>query len=281
MPANNHLWVWCVMGLSCSLAGCESVSEVPGGPVAQSVVPGSPDKASEKPQPGAAKAPVFVSTPTPRVVPTPQSESQAQVPTRDVDLAAFTADLGVGTLYATLKTNHGEIRCTLYEDRAPVTVANFVGLARGLKAWSMPEILDTLPPRIKGPGKPMVNTPLYDGRLCHRVIPNFVIQCGDPSGLGSGNPGYKIPDEFDRGLTHDRPGILSMANAGPGTGGSQFFITEQALPHLDGMFAIFGQCEDLDVIKEIASVPRDPKDRPLDDVIIEHIEIERVKESSE
>jgi cyclophilin family peptidyl-prolyl cis-trans isomerase len=137
---------------------------------------------------------------------------------------------------ATLKTTLGDIRIELFADRAPKTVANFVQLVK------------------KG---------FYNGVTFHRVIPGFMIQGGDPSGDGTGGPGYNIPDEFHATLRHDGPGILSMANAGPNTGGSQFFITLAATSWLDGKHAVFGRVRGgQDVVEKIAGVPRDPRDKP-------------------
>jgi cyclophilin family peptidyl-prolyl cis-trans isomerase len=143
---------------------------------------------------------------------------------------------------ATLKTTLGDIRIELFADRAPKTVANFVTLTK------------------KG---------FYNGVVFHRVIPGFMIQGGDPSGNGTGGPGYTIPDEFHATLRHEGPGILSMANAGPNTGGSQFFITLAATPWLDGKHAVFGKVRGgQDVVDKIAGVPRDARDKPRSPVTI-------------
>jgi peptidyl-prolyl cis-trans isomerase A (cyclophilin A) len=163
---------------------------------------------------------------------------------------------------AIIETTDGNITCTLFPDKAPLTVANFIGLANGKKAWKNPKT-----------GQ-MMHTPLYSGTICHRVIPNFMIQCGDPAGNGSGDPGYSFKDEFSPDLTFDQPGRLAMANSGPNTNGSQFFITEVPTPHLNGKHTIFGQCEDLDVVKKIARLATDPRnDRPYDPPKIIHIKI--------
>src|SRR5271157_3290334 len=137
---------------------------------------------------------------------------------------------------AIIQTTAGNITCTLFPGKAPLTVANFIGLATGTKAWKDPKT-----------GQ-MMHTPLYDGTIFHRVIPNFMIQGGDPIGTGSGDPGYSFKDEFTPDLTFDQPGRLAMANSGPNTNGSQFFITEVPTPHLNGKHTIFGQCQDLDVV---------------------------------
>jgi peptidyl-prolyl cis-trans isomerase A (cyclophilin A) len=186
-------------------------------------------------------------------------------PTAD-DLAAYTADLdGEGPLYATLETTMGTIRCRLLEEEAPMTVANFVGLARGLKAWRHPATGE------------VSKEPLYDGTIFHRVIPEFMIQGGDPLGEGRGGPGYRFANEVSADVRHDEPGTLSMANAGPGTNGSQFFITEVPQPRLDGDYNVFGRCENVDVVKEIARVEKvEPgSSRPKEDVVLERVVISR------
>jgi len=134
-----------------------------------------------------------------------------------------------GPLYATLKTSMGDIVIQLFDDKAPKTVANFVGLASGTKEWMDPKTDEK------------VKRPLYNGTIFHRVIPGFMIQGGDPRGNGTGGPGYRFEDEFHPDLRHNKAGILSMANAGPNTNGSQFFITHQATPQLDGRHSVFGE----------------------------------------
>ena len=141
----------------------------------------------------------------------------------------FKDKYGKGT-YAVIHTSMGDITARLYADKAPETVKNFVGLATGSKEWKDPKS-----------GKKMENTPLYKGVIFHRIIPDFMVQTGDPLGTGTGGPGYRFADEFHKDLKHDGPGILSMANAGPGTNGSQFFITHLATPHLDGRHTVFGK----------------------------------------
>lgn len=171
---------------------------------------------------------------------------------------------GEGQLYATLHTTLGDIKIKLFEKRAPKTVANFVGLATGKRTWMHPVTRDG------------ANTPYYDGLIFHRVIPGFMIQGGDPTGTGSGGPGYKFADEFHPELRHTKAGILSMANAGPGTNGSQFFITEGPTPHLDQKHSVFGEVvEGLDVVNAIANAPRGMRDRPTTDIAIERCVISR------
>lgn len=170
------------------------------------------------------------------------------VPPKAEDLQGYLADLeGDGKLMATFETDMGDIHCELYENEAPMTVANFVGLARGLKPFRNPN------------NNKDEQRPFFDGLVFHRVIPNFMIQGGDPKGVGTGGPGYRFGDEFHSSLRHDKPGRLSMANSGPGTNGSQFFITEKPTPHLDNKHTIYGQCDALDIIKRIAREGKSPK----------------------
>lgn len=181
------------------------------------------------------------------------------------DLRAFTSDLGEGKdLIASLHTSEGTIRCRLFEEHTPVTVANFVGLARGEKPWINPET-----------GEVVDGERFYDGLTFHRVIPGFLVQGGDPTGTGTGGPGYTIPDEISDALSHERPGMLGMANRGPDTGGSQFFITLAPAPHLDGRHTIFGTCKDLGVVRAVARVPADAENHPEDPPTIEKITFER------
>jgi peptidyl-prolyl cis-trans isomerase A (cyclophilin A) len=167
--------------------------------------------------------------------------------------------------YAHFKTSEGMIICRLHEKDAPVTVKNFTDLAEGKRDWK-----DSVSGK-SGPGA------LYGGTIFHRVIPNFMIQGGDPSGTGMGGPGYKFQDET-KGSPHrfDKPGKLAMANSGPNTNGSQFFITVAPTPHLNGNHTIFGEVvEGQDIAAKIANVQRNRQDRPLKDVVIESVTIER------
>jgi peptidyl-prolyl cis-trans isomerase A (cyclophilin A) len=170
----------------------------------------------------------------------------------------------VAATYATLKTSRGDIRVRLYPDTAPKTVENFVGLATGTKAWTDPKTGQR------------EQRPLYDGTVFHRVIPQFMIQGGDPLGTGVGGPGYKFEDEVGGGRRFDKPGYLAMANAGPNTNGSQFFITQVPTPWLDGKHTIFGEVvEGMEVVDQIAASQRDARDRPLEEIRLERVEIEQ------
>ncbi|ONH30593.1 peptidylprolyl isomerase [Pseudofrankia asymbiotica] len=168
-------------------------------------------------------------------------------------------------LYATLRTTQGDIEIRLFPDHAPKTVRNFVGLATGEQDWTDPST-----------GEKKTGTPLYSGTIFHRVIPNFMLQGGDPLGNGRGGPGYKFADEFHPDLSFDRPYLLAMANAGPGTNGSQFFITVAATDWLNRKHTIFGEVtRGTDVVDAIAKVPTGQQDRPRTDVVIEEIAVER------
>ena len=166
---------------------------------------------------------------------------------------------------AIIDTSAGKMSCTLFPDKAPIGVANFIGLANGTKDWTSPVT-----------HQKKHGVPLYDGTICHRVIPEFMIQCGDPAGNGSGDPGYAFKNETSPDLKFDRPGRLAYANAGPDTNGSQFFITEVPYPSLNGGYTIFGQCDDASValVKKIARMPRNANDVPNQRVVINHIAIE-------
>jgi peptidyl-prolyl cis-trans isomerase A (cyclophilin A) len=168
------------------------------------------------------------------------------------DLAEYTKDLpGKGTkLLAKIETSKGAINCELFPDKAPMTVANFVGLATGKKAWKNPKTDNV-----------EVGKPFFNDLTFHRVIPEFMIQGGDPLGQGTGGPGYQFGDEFVPELKME-PGTLAMANSGPSTNGSQFFITETAPDWLNGKHTIFGKCKEIDLVKQIARVPQDAQNKP-------------------
>ena len=167
---------------------------------------------------------------------------------------------------AVIDTSMGRLTCKLYDKQAPVTVANFISLAEGTKDWTDPKTL-----------KKVHSQPFYNGTTFHRVIPGFMIQGGDRAGDGTGDPGYFFQDEFDPTLTFDEPGRLAMANAGPNTNGSQFFITEVAVPQLNGKHTIFGQCDTHTVllVASIARVQRNDSDKPITPVTINKITIVR------
>lgn len=169
------------------------------------------------------------------------------------------------TATAILHTNQGDIKVDLFGDHAPVTVENFIGLAKGTKDYS------------EANASGSQDGPFYDGSIFHRIIDGFMIQGGDPTGTGRGGPGYTFQDEFHPELQFDRPFLLAMANAGPATNGSQFFITVTATPHLNNRHTIFGEVTDADsqkVVAKLSRVATDRMDRPNDDVVIESVEIQ-------
>jgi len=169
-------------------------------------------------------------------------------------------------VYATFDTSEGTIVCRLFEQEAPITVKNFIELAEGSREWTHPTT------RAKS------NQPLYNGTIFHRVIPDFMVQGGDPAGTGMGGPGYRFQDET-KGSPHkfDKPGKLAMANSGPNTNGSQFFITVAATPWLTGNHTIFGEVvEGQDVADKITKLPRSRQDKPNKDVVLNSVKIERV-----
>ena len=169
------------------------------------------------------------------------------------------------TQQATIKTNHGDIVVDLFGNHAPKTVQNFTGLADGSKEWTHPAT-----------GEKQSGTPLYNGTIFHRIIPDFMIQGGDPLGQGFGGPGYQFEDEIHPELQFDKPYLLAMANAGPGTNGSQFFITTVQTPWLNGRHTIFGEVADeasKKVVDELNRVKTGGADRPVEDVVIEKIDV--------
>jgi peptidyl-prolyl cis-trans isomerase A (cyclophilin A) len=168
------------------------------------------------------------------------------------------------TLTATLRTSQGTIVLNLFPDHAPKTVQNFVELAEGSRQWTDPE------------SRKKTSAKLYDGTIFHRVIPKFMIQGGDPLGTGTGGPGYKFADEIHPDLVFDRPYLLAMANAGPGTNGSQFFITTVPTHHLNGRHTIFGEViSGSEIVDAISNVRTGRNDRPVTDVVLESVVIER------
>ncbi|SFA81836.1 peptidyl-prolyl cis-trans isomerase A (cyclophilin A) [Amycolatopsis marina] len=170
------------------------------------------------------------------------------------------------TVTATLHTNQGDIHVNLFPDHAPKTVANFVGLAEGTKDYTQPN------------ARGEKDGPFYDGSIFHRVIDGFMVQGGDPTGTGRGGPGYKFDDEFHPELQFNKPYLLAMANAGPATNGSQFFITLGPTTHLNFKHTIFGEVADQDsrnVVDTIGHTATGPADKPLDDVVIERVTVSR------
>lgn len=163
-----------------------------------------------------------------------------------------------------MDTSMGRITCQFFQKQAPKTVENFIALAQGKKDWVDPNTQ-----------KKMHNKRFYDGTIFHRVIPEFMIQGGDPTGTGAGDPGYSFEDEFDPNLNFDVPGRLAMANSGPNTNGTQFFITEVPTEHLNQKHTIFGQCDDssVNVVMAIARVERDPSDKPVTPVVLKKVTI--------
>ena len=192
----------------------------------------------------------------------PASPAASEVP--DAPQATAEATTVPNGPFVVMDTSMGRITCQFYQKQAPNAVANFIGLAEGTKDWTDPSTK-----------KLQHHKPYYDGTIFHRVIPEFMIQGGDAEGTGMGDPGYLFDDEFDPGLNFDRPGRLAMANSGPNTNGSQFFITELATDFLDQHYTLFGQCDDasVEVVKAIARVQRDANDRPLSPVTLNKVTI--------
>ena len=166
---------------------------------------------------------------------------------------------------AIIQTSMGDLKCVLFPKAAPIGTANFIGLAKGTKDWKDPKT-----------GQTKHGVPLYDNTTFHRVIPNFMIQGGDPAGTGAGDVGFQFKNETLSNLGFDQPGRLAYANAGPDTNGSQFFITEAAYPSLNGNYTIFGQCDatSVELVKKIARQPRNANDKPKSAIIIKHIKID-------
>ncbi len=201
---------------------------------------------------------------TPATTPPVQTNAPAAAPLPDSPDSTVKAALEPTGPTAIFDTSMGRMTCRLYSKEAPQTVANFIGLAQGTRDWTNPAT-----------HKKEHAKPLYNGTTFHRVIPGFMIQGGDPVGDGTGDPGYMFADEINPELNFDRPGRLAMANSGPNTNGSQFFITEQAYPSLDGSYSLFGQCDDASVAveKSIAEVQRDSSDKPLAPVTLNKVTI--------
>jgi peptidyl-prolyl cis-trans isomerase A (cyclophilin A) len=238
---------------SVSLLGCEHKSKKD-----------SEKEAPKKPAAPTAPSAVTPGAPTSAPATVNPSDPNAVVAPTAADLAVYVKDLGGAPgakLMAKIETTKGVLNCELFGDKAPMTVANFVGLATGKKPWKGKD------------GEMKKGVPFYDGLGFHRVIPGFMIQGGDPLGVGSGGPGYEFKQEIIPGEKHV-PGVLSMANAGPNTNGSQFFVMEANYPSLDGGYNIFGKCAEIDVVKAITAMAG-PGDRPTAPMLINKITISR------
>ncbi len=254
------------ISLSITIAGCDKVSSMLGQDGTQAEVPDSKPMAEQK-RDIASKAETATK---------PKAESSTQMKATQkgsnantVSTADAAKKLGLARdekLFATFVTSMGSIVAELYWEKAPMTVLNFVGLAEGTKKWTDRKT------------KKEMDTPLYSNTKFHRVIPGFMIQGGDPEGTGRGGPGFTFKDEFDESLRHDGPGILSMANRGPNTNGSQFFITEKATPHLNNRHTVFGKVVDnLDLVTTIANVEktRPGGSTPKVDILLKEVKIGR------
>jgi len=201
------------------------------------------------------------SAPPQQTTPKPPADDLPDTPSTTEGIAVPPAPDGPT---AVIDTSMGRLTCQFFEKESPVTVANFIGLATGTKQFTDPTT-----------GKIMNGVPFYDGTTFHRVIANFMIQGGDRAGTGMGDGGFYIKDEFYPGLRFDREGRLAMANAGPGTGGTQFFVTEAPVPELNGKHTIFGQCDphSVLVVQSIARVEKNANDKPVTPVVINKITI--------
>jgi peptidyl-prolyl cis-trans isomerase A (cyclophilin A) len=248
-----------MLGVSCK----SGAAPEPEGRKAEAVGAGTPAAA-------ATPAPTPTPTPAPTPAPAPKAPTTAEVVAAPGDPVngKFTLDDATaglpkdGKLVAEIDTDKGKLECELYGDKAPITVANFVGLARGLRPWKK--------------GSEWVKTPLYDGTPFHRIIKGFMIQGGDPNGNGSGGPGYEIPDEIWEGAHHNEIGQLCMANRGKNTNGSQFFIMDGVANHLDGGYTIFGKCGPEKTIEAIAD-SKVSGDRAVDPPKVKKITVKRKK----
>jgi peptidyl-prolyl cis-trans isomerase A (cyclophilin A) len=209
----------------------------------------------------AASASAQQSTPPPAQPPATPAE-----PLPDAPQATAAVMIHPSGPAVVMDTSMGRISCQFYQQQAPKAVANFIGLAEGTIDWTDPDTK-----------KKQHHKPYFDNTTFHRVIPEFMIQGGDPTGTGTGDPGYAFDDEVDPNLNFDRPGRLAMANSGPNTNGGQFFITEQGYDSLNQHYTLFGQCDDssVEVVKTIARVPRDSNDKPLTPVILKKVTIVR------
>jgi peptidyl-prolyl cis-trans isomerase A (cyclophilin A) len=220
-----------------ALIAVVSCQSTPSEPAPSKEEPKTPPAVTPAPEKPAQGVPKVAARPVASVKPAPDDPLAGKF-----SLSEATEGIGgSGPLIAAIETDLGTLDCKLYEDKAPLSVANFVGLARGTRPWKDPE------------GK-WVKKPAYDGTIFHRVIKGFMIQGGDAKGNGSGEPGYGVPDEIWEGALHDRAGLLCMANRGPNTNGAQFFITDGAAKHLDGGYTIFGECGPEELVHKLAAV---------------------------
>lgn len=258
----------CLVALPLVAGGCRGSDSTPPGAEQQAQSPPPPATATEA---ATTRAPVPARSSEDPLVDPPDGpfpsmggDDGATAPT--VVQTRYTRDIeGTGKLYAVLETSAGTIRCRLYEDEAPRTVDNFVGLARGTKPWRDPRTGET------------VKRPLYDGLVFHRVIPGLLVQSGDPTGTGNGHPGFFIEDEFADGLSHNQAGVLSMAQSRPDGNGSQFFITDAPAQQFDGRYPIFGLCGNTDVVRTIANAETGDSrtHRPKEPVVLRSVRFER------
>jgi peptidyl-prolyl cis-trans isomerase A (cyclophilin A) len=258
------------VGILLALAACQS------GPAPEPQSRNAAVAPAAAPRPTAMAQVVKTVTPPPPPPPAPPTSPTGAKPVAPIQVAegdpvkgkfsladATTGLAGTGKLVATMKTDKGTLQCELWPDKAPITVATFVGLARGLRPW-------------KTPAGEWVKKPLYDGTPFHRIIPGFMIQGGDAKGNGSGDPGFVIPDEIWEGARHDQRGLICMANRGPNTNGSQFFIMDGVAAHLDGGYTIFGKCSPDSVIQSIAG-SQTSGDKAVGPPKIQTVTVKRVK----
>jgi len=264
MPAMRTVILPAVLGLASLLAiSCKS-------PPPELEPAPTKDPAADTATPTSAKTPPAATAPkmndqgSPGSPGSPAGKNGGDPMNGSFTLAEATKDLpGKGPIVAKIDTSKGVLQCKLFDDKAPITVANFIGLATGKRSWKDPN------------SGQWVNKPAYDGTGFHRIIKGFMIQGGDPKGNGSGEPGYVIKDELWEGAKHDRAGLLCMANRGPNTNGAQFFITDAAAAHLDRSYTIFGECAPVEIVHDIAGVPTGMQDKPQTPVTIKSITISR------
>jgi peptidyl-prolyl cis-trans isomerase A (cyclophilin A) len=252
-----------VCAIALTAAGCGGAPE----PARPAEAPAATPAPTPAPTPEAAPPATPAEKPaTPADTPAPSAEKPAPTakPTAPETPAVSAQKHGPG-VYAHITTNHGAMIAKLFDKDAPKTVENFVGLAEGKKQWRNPRT------------NTMVRRPYYNNLTFHRIIPGFMIQGGDPEGTGMGGPGFTFADEFNPQLRHSKAGILSMANAGPNTNGGQFFITLVPTPHLNDRHSVFGELvEGMDTLRAIGKVPTGAQNRPVKEVVIKSIRIERV-----